>query len=496
MVTIRTMKTVFLPGLLCLAWLSPGAMGQPDQAEWTFLVYMGADNNLESAGITDFLEMADVGSDANVKIVALFDRHLGWQTGFDDWTDTRRGVINNGDEPDTTWGTSIGEANMGDPQTLVDFVEWGMQTYPASRYAVVLWDHGSGWHARSEPPPSKIACVDECVPCTQDSPDCDMHGTTCDLDTGCCAGDDRLFMQELGNALQAIEMDVQQLDLVGFDSCLMGMVEVAYEIRGCATVMVGSERSEPNNGWPYDTLLADLVADPSMTAADLGGTIVSRYYESYVDDHTQSAINLSSMDALASKIDLLAQTLRDDWNGNSAGCAMAAHRVMMAVKSAVIAEKHGSALPGSQGLAIYFPEDDFNFDSNYNSTTIQFPGDTRWEEFLLDFYASMTGSWVADARDQSQEYNACPGGCPNHIDMYDFCERMTEAAPHALWVDFDYQGIEEGTFDQPYDTLAEAVEAASSGETAFIKPGSSPETLTITTALTIVGVGGTVTIGE
>jgi hypothetical protein len=494
--TVKTMKTVFLPGLLCLAWLSPDAMAQPEQAEWTLLIYMDADNNLEPAGIDDFLEMAAVGSDENVNIVVQFDRHVAWDIVFDDWTDTRRGVINAGDEPDTTWGTSIGEVNMGDPQTLIDFVEWGMQAYPASRYAVVLWDHGSGWHARGESRPTRAVCSDECVPCSQNSPDCDMHGTICVSDDGCCADGDILFMQEVRNALQAVETDVQELDMVGFDACLMGMVEVAYEIRGHASVMVASERSEPNDGWPYDTFLADLVADPSMSTTDLGEIMVSRYYESYGNSQTHSMISLASMDALASTIDVFAQTLRYDWDADSAECAAAAHRVMMAVDSAVLAERHGSFWAGSHGLAVYFPEQDFNFDSDYDGTTIQFPQDTRWEEFLQDFYASMTGSWVADARDQSQEYNACPGGCPHHIDLYDFCERVTEAAPQALWVDFDFTGIEEGTFEQPYDTLAEAVAAAGSGETAFIKSGSSSETIIIATELTLVGSGGTVTIGQ
>ncbi len=496
MFTARTIKALFLPGLLCLTWLAPSAMAQPEQAEWTLLIYMDADNNLEPAGIGDFLEMADVGSDENVNIVVQFDRHVGWDTGHDDWTDTRRGLIDPGDEPDTTWGASIGEVNMGDPQTLVDFVEWGMQTYPASRYAVVLWDHGSGWHARGESRPSRAVCSDECVPCSQDSPDCDMHGATCDLDDGCCADGDILFMQELGNALQVIEIDVQELDLVGFDACLMGMVEVAYEIREHARVMVGSERSEPNDGWPYDMLLADLVADPLMSTTDLGSTMVSRYYESYGDSQTHSMIGLSSINDLASRIDAFAQALRYDWNGNNAECAAAAHRVMMAVDSAVLAERHGSSWPGSHGLAVYFPEESFDFDSNYTGTTIQFPQDTRWEEFLQDFYASMAGSWVADAREQSQEYDACPGGCPHHIDLYDFCERVTESAPQALWVDFHFMGVEEGTFDQPYDTLAEAVAAASSGEAAFIKLGSSTETLIVSKALTIAGAGGAVIIGQ
>lgn len=491
MVTVRTMKTVFLPGLLCLAALSPGAMGQPGQAEWTFLVYMDADNNLEPAGLDDFLEMAAVGSDENVNIVVLFDRHLEGVTDYDDWTDARRGIIENGDEPDLTWGTSVGEVNMGDPQTLIDFVDWGMQTYPAARYAVVLWDHGSGWRIRGEPPPYRSVCTDECVPCTQDSPDCDLYGTTCDQFDGCCADGDHLFMQEVSYALQIIEMGGEELALIGFDACLMSMVEVAYEIREYAPVMVASEESEPGDGWPYDTVLADLVADAAMNAADLGAIIVARYYESYTSGKTQAAIDLAAVDTLVSEIDLFAQTLMTNWSGNSIECVWDALALMPVIESTVIAEAHGPYWPGAHGLAIYFPHYEIDFDPNYNGTTIQFPADTRWDEFLQTFYASMTGTWMETARDQSQEFSGLM-----HIDLYDFCERITQNAPQAYWVDFAYQGTEEGTFDQPYNTLAEAVAAASDGEAVFIKPGSSPETLTITTALTIMAPSGTVAIGQ
>jgi len=444
------------------------------QVNWTVMVYLDGDNNLESAAIDDFLEMASVGSTANVKIVVLFDRTPGEDDSYGDWTDTRRGIINAGDVPTGTWGVSVGEKNMGDPQTLIDFVEWGMQNYPASNYAVVLWDHGSGWRrARVEETlPFKSVCVD------------DTSG-------------DRLYMQEVRNALQTIETDEQEPDLVGFDACLMGMVEVAYEIREHASVMVGSEKTEPNDGWPYDTILSDLTGTPGMSAADLGSTIVSRYYQSYGNSEIMSAIDLASIDNLAAKTDSFAQALREHWNNDVGACVKEAADVMVAVDAAVIAEAHGATWPGSHGLAIYFPETQTEFNADYKGATILFPHDTRWEEFLQDFYASMGGSWVATARDQSQEYDTCPPNlCPHHIDLYDFAEQLTGGATGTSWVDFNYVGTENGTFDQPYNTLAEAIAAANPGDTICIKPGSSPETITITKAVTLRACGGPVTVGK
>ncbi len=34
--------------------------------------------------------------------------------------------------------------SMANPQTLTDFIRWGVKTCPAKKYALVLWDHGGG----------------------------------------------------------------------------------------------------------------------------------------------------------------------------------------------------------------------------------------------------------------------------------------------------------------------------------------------------------------
>ncbi|MCK4623805.1 MAG: LEPR-XLL domain-containing protein, partial [Phycisphaerae bacterium] len=202
----------------------PLASGR-DPAEWTVMVYLDADNNLEGAGIDDMNEMEVVGSTSSVNILVQFDRTSGHDTSNGNWTDTRRGrvVQDTNTSVINTPLTSIGEANMGAPATLSDFIQWGVTTYPANRYGVILWDHGGG---------TSGVCWD-------------------DTDS------DHLTVAEVGQALTSAGV---QMDVVGFDACLMGMMEQTYEIRNYADIMVASEQTEPWDGWSYDTFLADLVA--------------------------------------------------------------------------------------------------------------------------------------------------------------------------------------------------------------------------------------------
>ena len=121
-------------------------------ADWTFMVYLDGDNDLEIYAVNDFLEMAAVGSDSNVNIVVQFDRiHCPDpyydDTRYDDWTTTKRYLITAGMVPNNANALmDIGEVDMADPTVLADFVEWAIQNYPADNYALILWNHGSGWY--------------------------------------------------------------------------------------------------------------------------------------------------------------------------------------------------------------------------------------------------------------------------------------------------------------------------------------------------------------
>ncbi|MFH1735124.1 MAG: clostripain-related cysteine peptidase, partial [bacterium] len=107
------------------------------QAKWTFMVYMAGDNNLDGAALRDIAEMARAGSTKDVNVLVQLDR-------IEDNL-TRRFRITTGGGFKKDCIESFGEANTGDPQVLYDFVKWAADNYPADRYALILWNHGSGW---------------------------------------------------------------------------------------------------------------------------------------------------------------------------------------------------------------------------------------------------------------------------------------------------------------------------------------------------------------
>ncbi|MFH1707368.1 MAG: clostripain-related cysteine peptidase [Planctomycetota bacterium] len=278
--------TLLLGLVLVLIGLVVGA------AEWTFMVYLDGDCDLEDCAILDFLEMATVGSSADVNIVVQFDRLPGYDNSYGNWTDCRRGVVNAGNAPTTAWGASIGEVNMGDPETLREFITWGVTNYPANRYAVVLWNHGGGWRSTA-PPGGRTPVLKE----------------VCQDDTS----RDVLYTANLRTAMTAA---ATPMDLIGFDACLMGMIEIAYELRGNGSVMTASEETLPGYGWPYDTILADLAAAPTMTAAQFGTAIATRYGAAYSGRETLSVVDLSRVGTLAADLSAFSATVvtkNTDW---------------------------------------------------------------------------------------------------------------------------------------------------------------------------------------
>jgi hypothetical protein len=88
------------------------------------------------------------------------------------------------------------------------------------------------------------------------------------------------------------------------------MLDVAYQLRAHACVLVGSEELEPNDGWPWATILADLVTRPGMSTVELGAVVVRRYLEAYEGtghEVTQSAIDLGKLGEVVGAVDELAR---------------------------------------------------------------------------------------------------------------------------------------------------------------------------------------------
>jgi hypothetical protein len=226
---------------------------------------------------------------------------------------------------------SLGETDSGDPKVLLEFLKWTADNFPADRYGLVLWNHGSGWAPEEMDKVARsVNAVDynerEAGERSSSSLGRTLFRTTLEKiynipsvhQRAICSDDGSghsLDTVELGNALaQATEMFGQPLDLLGMDACLMSNLEVAFQAQKYAKYMVASEESEPNDGWPYDAVLSYLVEHPEGQTAQFAAYIVDAYVKFYVErDHsgsvTQAALDLSQVSSLTQPIDALSDAL-------------------------------------------------------------------------------------------------------------------------------------------------------------------------------------------
>ena len=109
----------------------------------------------------------------------------------------------------------------------------------------------------------------------------------------------------------------------------MNMLEIAYEMKDTATIMIGSEETEPGAGWPYAAILKPLVAKPAMSPTDLAKTIVmeyGKYFQRARKTATQSALNLSQISRAAAGVNELAAALMADLNNVAGTVSLARDR--------------------------------------------------------------------------------------------------------------------------------------------------------------------------
>ena len=155
-------------------------------------------------------------------------------------------------------------ANMGEAQTLYEFLAFANENYPADKVAVTFWNHGGG----------------------------SVNGAAFDE----IYGYDSLDLSEMYQAFDAVwpaDTDNPSLELVGFDTCLMATIDVAAVFQNFAKYLVASEEVEPGNGWYYTGWLGALADNSGMNGEDLGIAICNSYYEGCEAVGTQDQTTLS-----------------------------------------------------------------------------------------------------------------------------------------------------------------------------------------------------------
>lgn len=312
--TLRLIQRFAILLLLGLPVLGVGeALAEPaDQAEWTVMVYLNAKNNLESDGIENFYQMKSVKSSPAVNVVVEMGRPAKHYTNSDGpWSGVMRFKVTETTTPTAEHAVmKLGEngpsTNMGSATTLADFVQWGREKYPAKHFMLIIWNHGQGWRfqlsgdrslrleaASRQGGPRLGAAEAGQIPAPNG-----FRSVSYDEDTGSI-----LYNRDIQDSLQKL-LNGGKIDIIGFDACLMSMIETAYAMRNLGGVLVGSEELEPASGWPYKDWLASLAKTPTMDAATLGKTIVEAYRKKYGDSNltTLSALDIGKASLAAASL--------------------------------------------------------------------------------------------------------------------------------------------------------------------------------------------------
>lgn len=379
-------------------------------ATYTALVYI-VGSDLESGGgaaTSDLQEMTQVGSTSNVNVLVETGGASQWQnsqvsnTSVQRWRVASGGLELKGD---------LGNLNMGDPATLQDFITWGVATYPADKYLLILWDHGGG--AIGDPTTGATFGVDE------------------------NNGGDGLSLPELQQALQAAYATTgKKFDVLGFDACLMANLETASAVSPYANYLVASEELEPGSGWDYSSILTAIRSNTAISGSALG-QVIADSYKAHIQNRepdaakeiTLSVVDLSKVSNVIAGLETLATNAGTDLqtSGQPAWITLAGGRskaeeygngkvdmadlkhlasqlattystesnaLISAINAAVVYKVNGAARPNANGLSVFFPYN--TFDSADLSAMVQAYNALDFSPTYKGFVGEYTGLGTQD----------------------------------------------------------------------------------------------------
>ncbi len=241
-----------------------------DVKDVTLMVFMNAKNrlsgvfNLNNWAAKDIDEMKRVGSTDRVNVIV--------EVGEKGKGSKRIRVVKDGEEV----LMEDKNADMGSYKRVVDFVRWTKSTFPAKRYILVLWSDGSGWID-----PKKFMS-------SQSGRIITSKGMLYDYDTN-----NYVRTRQMSEMFREIEW----VDVVIFNICMMQMAEVAYEIKDYTSLIIGSEEAMSTYGFDYEEIIKFLDLNPYFSKKQIADFLTNWYKEFYGSLALSGGFTLSAVEA-------------------------------------------------------------------------------------------------------------------------------------------------------------------------------------------------------
>lgn len=285
--TLKTVIIVFAIMLLLITgtivFINRDIIFNSAKGKRTIMIYM-VGSDLESkyvAASTDINEM--INSDADFENINILIYTGGAKKWHNEDIPSDKNAIFKVTEEGLEKLEEYDIADMGDPESLTFFLDYGYENFKAGSYSLILWDHGGG--------PIYGYGLDE-------------YNKT-----------NALSLLELKKALAKSEFSADnKLEFIGFDACLMSTAEIAFVLSDYADYMIASQEVEPGDGWDYK-FLSEIKKGTSTY--DMGKIIVDYYSDYYSNKLSGKGISLSllklnKIDSFEQKLDALFEDVDDN----------------------------------------------------------------------------------------------------------------------------------------------------------------------------------------
>jgi hypothetical protein len=253
-----------------------------NQKEWTIMIYMAGDNNLavDNAYALGQIKEAAKNDAEKLNLFVYYDGNSPEiPTLYCDFSEPEPKYYRSVKVGDKLFEVPPDEVkdneNAADPKSILNFVDWCVNKVGyedvegkrkgrrANRYALIFSGHSLGFL-------DKGLFKDE-------SSDKTMNLNTLSrvfrrltepkevVEAHHCSPNETLKKEWFYD--KSDELLGKKLDILGFDSCVMGMLEVGYQFYECAETMIVSEGSIPSAGWTYAKILRSLACGAHAQAS-------------------------------------------------------------------------------------------------------------------------------------------------------------------------------------------------------------------------------------
>ena len=211
----------------------------------TILVYMcGTDlESQQGMATSDLKEMANATVGNKVNLIVFTGGCSRWRNNV--ISSSVNQIYKISDGKFECLEKNAGNGSMVNPETLVSFLKYGRENYPADRMCLIFWDHGGG----------------------------SVSGYGYDEKVG---HNQSMTLASINNALKKADM---KFDFIGFDACLMATVENGLMLGQYADYMIASEETEPGVGWYYTNWLTKLSSNTGMPTIEVGKLIADDFVD-------------------------------------------------------------------------------------------------------------------------------------------------------------------------------------------------------------------------